>query len=100
LENKKIKKEDLSMLPEELKLKSDLEIHLFCKNYDCLHDMCLTDGKPKFTKSNLTNALDQIFNSSGKLIELRNQLTRFHEARSRVLIFSQFTQYVPLATYS
>ncbi len=44
LTNKKMKKEDLSLLPEELKLKSDLEIHLFCKNYDVLHGMCLTDG--------------------------------------------------------
>jgi len=78
LANRKMKKEDLSLLPEELKLKSDLEIHLFCKNYDCLRDMCLSN--------------EQIFYSSGKLIELRKQLQKYHENDSRILIFSQFTQ--------
>ena len=77
-----MKSEDLTTLPEELKLKSDLEIHQFCSAYESLKHLCLTD--------------DQVFNSSGKLLELRTKLQKMHKKENRILIFSQFTQNVLL----
>ena len=89
--HKKMKSEDLSTLPEELKLKSDMEIHQFCKSYDSLKHLCLPDGKYKVFCRLIFN-IDQLFHSSGKLEALKKKLLKFHTKQNRVLIFSQFTQ--------
>jgi len=77
LANKNLVTSNLAKLAEELQMKSDLEIHLLCKNYEALHHFCLTS--------------EQLLGSSGKLIELRTVLSTLMAKNSRVLIFSQFT---------
>jgi len=78
LDSKNMLTSNVAHLSEDLKHKSDIEIHRFCEQYECLTKFRLSD--------------DQIYNSSGKLIELRKLLQTFHLQDSRILIFSQFTQ--------
>jgi len=78
LSSAKMSKNDLSNLEEELKLKSDLQIHLFCNEHECLRKFLFTE--------------EQILNSSGKLIVLKKKLMKAHSRNSRCLIFSQFTE--------
>jgi len=79
LENKNLKKtNNFAGISEELKDLNDVNIHNFCKSFDCLKKYCLKD--------------DQIVNSSGKFLALQKQLHGLKEKQSRVLIFSQFTQ--------
>jgi len=70
--------EKFDNLMEHLKSLSDYEIHSFCKQRERLQSFLLSD--------------EQIFSSSGKLVELRRELESLWKAERRVLIFSQFTQ--------
>eukprot|EP01116_Phalansterium_solitarium_P010547 TRINITY_DN2543_c0_g1_i1.p1 TRINITY_DN2543_c0_g1~~TRINITY_DN2543_c0_g1_i1.p1 ORF type:complete len:2150 (-),score=617.23 TRINITY_DN2543_c0_g1_i1:724-7173(-) len=70
-------RKDLVDLGERLRQKSDIGIHRFCKDYG-LTDFYLPDA--------------EVFDSSGKLIELRRLLESLRARGSRVLIFTQFTQ--------
>jgi len=78
LANKNVNTKDLTNLVDELKQKSDIEIHWFCKNYSILNKFCLTS--------------EQICTSSGKFLTLKPKLEELHSKQSRILIFSQFTQ--------